>query len=420
VTAPAPEPVPAAPAPVAVAEAPARRPVGRAELGLALLAAVALCALMRLVTPAQEAASRVADTRLYVQMAERGVLGRAPVGAPFAYRAAFTTLAGATSRALGVPTDAVFGAMALVGLPLFLALLYLIARRATGPLNAAFAVVLVGISFSAGKRIFYNPIDPDVLGLPLTALAAWLALERRWAWLAAVTCAGVLFREFVAVPTLAAAVVEWRAGTLRRRAPATWWPLAGVAGALLTAVALRLVIPVSGSTQMLDPLHRATWRNAVVLLNSRWIANDAGAIATFMLPVLCLWRRQRGALPRPALPAWAVAYGVTLFAVTLVAGTDFVRFAAYFAPLFVILYAAEAQDEPVWLQVVLVLLMLGVNRIAEPIPPPTKDHWRYIGFAAFYSHHMDVHTATRVAELAGIVAVYRGLRALVRRSRPDV
>ncbi|HEY3358789.1 MAG TPA: hypothetical protein VGQ83_36410 [Polyangia bacterium] len=386
---------------------------------LALVGAIAVVALMHAINPWQEPGARVADTKQYLQMAEQGV-GGARFSSPFAYRIGFIALGGATARMLGVSRDHGFAAMALVGLPLFLVLLYLLGRDLTrSRLHAGIAVLLVGISFSVGKRLCYNPIDPDTLGLPLTALASLLALRRRYGWLTLVTCVGVLGREFVVVPAVAAALTEWRAGALSWRDRRSWWPLAAVAGALLIALGLRLAVPVARSTMMVDPFHRETWRNAISLLNSRWIANDAGAIAAFLLPVLCLWHVERAGRRVAAMPRWAVHYALVLFAVTLVAGSDFTRFAAYFAPLLVILYVLEAADEPVWLQVVLVVLILGANRIAEPIPPPNKDHWRYIGFAAFYTHHMDVYTATRVVELIGTVAVYRALRSVSRWWRRD-
>jgi hypothetical protein len=279
--------------------------------------------------------------------------------------------------------------------------------------------LLVALSYAAMKRLIFNPIGADAVGLLLVAVACLLTVQRRFVLLALVTTLGVTCREFVLVPAVAAAIAA--RGAIGLRAPRSLGPLLPLGGGLLAAVLVRLVVRVDVTHQHLDPLAPATWRHALMVFDSRWLLNAVGALATFLWPLLCLrWRPAADAAPgaaaAPRLPAWAAAYGALLFPVILFAGTNFVWFAAYFAPLLVVAWVLKGPARAYGLDVALLLLVVAVNHTLEPIPSP-RDFLNYVSYMSFYGSNLDLHTGVRALVIAAAAAAYLGLAALWRERR---
>jgi hypothetical protein len=357
------------------------------------------------------------DEHVYLKMAVEGVRAVKPVTAPFAYRPGTTALAGAVARVAHVPPARAYAGIAAVALPLFLLCLYALARAYTpSRWRAAIATLLVAFSYSATKRLIFNPIGPDAIGLLLVAVACLLAVRRRYLLLALCTALGVTCREFVIVPAAAAAVAA--GGTIGLRAPRSLRPLLPVAGGLLAAIIVRLAIRVDASNQHLDPLSPSTWRHALLVFDGRWLVNEVGALASFLWPLLCVrWRSAPGASAPGRLPPWAVTYGALLFLVTLFAGTNFVWFAAYFAPLLVVAWVLKGPVRAFGLDLVLLALVVAVNHTLEPIPSP-RDFQNYVSYMSFYSTNLDLHTGVRVLVIAAAATAYVGLAALWRERQP--
>ncbi|MBI5479331.1 MAG: hypothetical protein HY906_10770 [Deltaproteobacteria bacterium] len=412
---------------------PAVEPDGRTcrswrETLVALAAAVVTVVAMGALTNRLEPTWYFYDEQAYLKMAVEGVQAVKPVTAPFAYRPGTTMLAGAVARIAHVPPARAYAGIAAVALPLFLLCLYALARAYTpSRWRAGIATLLVAFSYSAMKRLIFNPIGPDALGLLLTAVACLLLVQRRYLLLALCTTLGVTCREFVIVPAVAAAIAA--RGTIGWRAPRSLRPLLPLVGGLLAALLVRLVIRVDVSNQHLDPLTPSTWHRALLVFDERWLVNDVGALATFLWPLLCVpWRSApaaasadppAGGAPGPGrLPAWAVTYGALLFVITLFAGTNFVWFAAYFAPLLVVAWVLKGPPRAFGLDLVLLGLVVAVNHTVEPIPSP-RDFQNYVSYMSFYSSNLDLHTGVRALVIAAAATAYMGLAALWReRARP--
>jgi hypothetical protein len=420
-----PTPAPSAPAPSSLE--PRAASLSWRETLVALAAAVVTVAAVGAVTNRLEPTWYFYDEQVYLKMAVEGVRAVKPVTAPFAYRPGTTMIAGVVARVAQVPPARAYAGIAAVALPLFLLCLFALARAHTpSRWRAAIATLLVAFSYSAMKRLIYNPIGPDVIGLLLTAVAGLLLVRRRYLLLALVTTLGVTCREFVIVPAVAAAIAA--RGTIGVRAPRGLRPLLPLAGGLLAALVVRLVIRVDATNQHFDPLAPGTWRHALLIFDERWLVNQVGALATFLWPVLCVRGRPGptgagGDGPAAAaarrLPAWAVAYGALLFVVTLFAGTNFVWFAAYFAPLLVVAWVLKGPARAWGLDLVLLGLVVAVNHTLEPIPS-TRDFQNYVSYMSFYSSNLDLHTGVRALVIAAAAAAYLGLAALWReRQSPD-
>ena len=387
------------------------------ETLIALAAAVVTVVLVGAVTNRLEPTWYFYDEQAYLKMSVEGLGAVKPVTAPFVYRPGTILLAGAVARVAHVTPARAYAGIAAVALPLFLLCLYALGRAYTpSRWRAAIATLIVALSYAATKRLIFNPISPDAIGLLLTAVACLLLVQRRLLLLALVTTVGVFCREFVIVPALAAAIAE--RGRIGLRAPRSLRPLLPLAGGLLAAVLVRLLIRVDASNQHLDPLAPATWHRVFLVFDSRWLVNDVGALATFLWPVLCVqWRAAPGGAAPARLPSWMVSYAAVLFVATLFAGTNFVWFAAYFAPLLVVAWVQKGPLRAFGLDLVLLALVMAVNHTLEPIPSP-RDFQNYVSYMSFYSSSLDLHTGVRALVIAAAAAAYLGLAALWRERQP--
>ena len=409
-------------APQAAEPAPASRQPPAASLTwretlVALAGAVLAVVLMGAVTNRLEPTWYFYDEQAYLKMAVEGLRAVKPVTAPFVYRPGTILLAGAVARVTHVPPARAYAGIAAVALPLFLLCLYALGRAySPSRWRVAIATLIVALSYAAAKRLIFNPIGPDAIGLLLTAVACLLLVQRRLRLLALVVTVGVFCREFVIVPAIAAAIAE--RGSIGLRAPRSLRPLLPLAGGRVAAVLVRLLIRVDASNQHLDPLAPATWHRVFLVFDSRWLVNDVGALATFLWPLLCVpWRTGPGRAAPARLPAWTVSYGAVLFVATLFAGTNFVWFAAYFAPLLVVGWVQKGPERAYGLDLALLALVMAVNHTLEPIPSP-RDFQNYVSYMSFYSGSLDLHTGVRALVIAAAAAAYLGLAALWRERQP--
>jgi hypothetical protein len=412
-----PGPVPAAASPAAAPREPRAASLPLRETLVALAAAVVTVVALGAVTNRLEPTWYFYDEQAYLKMSVEGLGAVKPVTAPFVYRPGTILLAGAVARVAHVTPARAYAGIAAVALPLFLLALYALARAYTpSRWRAAIGTLIVALSYAATKRLVFNPISPDALGLLLTTVACLLLVQRRLLLLTLVTTVGVCCREFVIVPAIAVALAA--RGTIGLRAPRSLRPLLPLAGGLVAAVVVRLLLRVDASNQHLDPLAPATWHRLLLVFDSRWLVNDVGALATFLWPLACVpWRAAPGA-PGPArVPPWVVGYGAVLFVVTLFAGTNFVWFAAYFAPLLVVVWVHKGPARAFGLDLVLLALVVAVNHTLEPIPSP-RDFQNYVSYMSFYASNLDLHTGVRALVIVAAAAAYLGLAALWRERQP--
>jgi len=375
----------------------------------ALLAATALVVLLGRVTNRIEPAELSFDEKLYVKMAAEGPLEARPRTAPFAYRPGTVLVVRGIARIAGIPPERAYAVLTAGALPIFLALLYFLARLHTrSKWRAVVATLLAGLSYSTVKRLLFNPISPDGLGLVLVTLGAILVAQGRMYALAGVTAAGVLCREFVLLPALAAALQGL--GHIRSRWQEALRALVPLGAGLLVAGALRLAIRVESTAQHVDPLVAATWGNALQVFDTAWFLNAAGACLTFLWPLSVVpWRHDN---TRGVLPPWLRIYALALAGVVLFAGSNFMWIVAYFAPFLVVAWVVKAPSGRS-LDLVLLWLVMVVNRTLEPIPSP-RNFDAYVGHMAFFGSRLDLSTGVRALVLAAAVATYLGLATLVR------
>ena len=392
-----------------------------------LVAAIALLAVIAidLVTNDLNTTRYYWDFAIYFEMAEHGLDPGAndSLWAPFVYRFATPLLAGALNDLFDFETvtDG-FKIIAYVGAVAQLVAVFALAEHfGLRFWMAVIPVAVIALTLYNVKFLIFDESRPDHLAYPLM-IAALLAIWRRKYGLAtALSCVGLLVREFLIIPPiillLVLALEFWRERS---------WRVVGQMAAVLAAVSLfvivqRVLIPIKGSGQFFDPVNNSDALTVLVNapLSKRRLVNILLNFSGYMLPVLVLItpRRARAAWERLAGYRWLLGvYTALVLALTLYGGTDIWRFTTYqFVPLVIVL-AVLLRGEIDRAEIVYMLAVtLVFNKILLDIP-----NWidQYLDFYGGYDIRVNLTTFHRFYEIGTYVLgaiLLRGLLGLARR-----
>ncbi len=381
------------------------------------------------------------DGRYYKIIAREGLNGPTPVPAPFLYRPAVPLLARTLSRISGLPVKSAFKVIASVSAVVMLLASYAVARHfvrkprplALSPhgierpeqrslmLTSLCVTLVIGLSAQHVKfpLFFYSLIDGSAYALLILAFLA--LLKERLVLALLVSCVGLFFKEFLAVPWLLVLLIlgrrAWHARSLRTSGP---FMLALLAGVVCLALP-RLLLHPAGTYQEVDPFNDPStlsrlWANP---LDLRRDLNVLLACVSYGLPLLMMLTPERTASLRRVLRPWGAllaASGCLVVILAMYGGSNLNAFVAYSAPVLIAGLATMLQEDVrVPELVVVVVAMVLFNRIPFVIPSPDTEWERYLDFYPGFGSRVNGATLLRFLEAgAWILAA-----AVARRWHPS-
>ncbi|WP_162909920.1 hypothetical protein [Aggregatilinea lenta] len=367
------------------------------------------------------------DFVVYFDMAENGLVGNPNLWAPFVYRFLTPLLAGNLAALLSVSTETGFVILNYVGGIWQLVMVYVLAehfsRRAW---HAWTAVAAIALSLYQIKYMFWDVARPDPLAYPLMAIAVLALFHKRYGMCVAVSCIGLLTREFLIVPPIVLELLllqdYWRT---RSRATLRWMVFTFVLVSLFVIVP-RALIPIYDTGQYVDPVNDpGSLKNLLrAPLSERRDFNFAFNLISYFLPVLLLLTPDR------ARRAWADLAGyrwfllffiVPVLVLTMYGGTDLSRFVTYlFIPLVMMLVVMLRHGIPA-VEVLYMLVAVAIyNKIFLPIPDLLDP---ILDFYGGYDNRVNVVTLMRLYEVAAFMVgavLLRGLLVLAARRNSNM
>lgn len=390
---------------------------------LALVACALIVTALDLFTNRMDRTRYLWDFVIYFDMAENGLAGNPHLWAPFVYRFLTPLLAGNIADLASLSIETSFVVLNYVGGIWQLFMVYLLAghfsRRAW---HAWTAVGVVALSLYQIKYMFWDVARPDPLAYPLMAVAVLALFQKRYGLCVAMSCIGLLTREFLIVPPLVLELVLLQAYWRTRSREALRWMVVTFALVSLFVIVPRVMIPIEGSGQYVDPVNDAsTLRNLIrAPLSERRDFNLLFNLFSYFLPVLLLVtpeRAQRAWHDLAGYRQFILFYSLPVLALAMYGGTDLSRFMTYlFVPLVMILVVMLRRGIPA----VEVLYMLGAVAVYNKIFlgfPDLLDP--ILDFYGGYDNRVNVETLMRLFEAATFVlgaVLLRGLLVLARRS----
>ncbi|MDE3088117.1 MAG: hypothetical protein KGJ80_01870 [Chloroflexota bacterium] len=364
------------------------------------------------------------DFKLYIDMAENGIVNNPNLRAPYAYRFVTTEIVRAISSQLQLSTESSFRVVSYFGLITSLFLVYLASRYfGLGFQASLITMATVALSALNIKFLLFDVFRPDLLAYSLMTIAMLCLLEGRLIFALLVSCVGILCREFLLIPALLVVYAYWRQGQ-------TKWQGLGRAGLACIPIALatllpRLLIPVQGSDLAFDPVYRLdAILNIVILpLSPTRDFNILFSFVSYILPSLLLITPDRLRRAMPELKRWSgllLAYIVIMLLLSMYGGDDFPRFMSFlYFPQIVLLALVFKSSKIPTLEIGLMLLAVALfNRIWLPVPMSDIDS--YLDFYGGYGFRVTAATFSRVAEMGVYVLIAILLRVWLKRQSNSI
>jgi hypothetical protein len=364
------------------------------------------------------------DALYYIDMAKSGLRDNPHLVAPFAYRPAMPLSARVVASTLSLPLASGFAIVGWISAVVFLLAVFGLARTFTRRWwHALLPMVLLGSYFTHVKLPLHFYAFVDVAAYPLMVLAFWALVRHRLGVCVAISCVGLLFKEFLAIP-LVLAVVQLGVRARRKRSihDVARSIVAACVG-VLVIVLPRVLIPVSGTAQFVDPINDLSTLGQLVdaPLDELRNFNIVYALVGCWLPTLVLITRRRfdqlwADLDRadalwPALGTIALVLLLTMYG-----GTNLAVFVGYMAGvqalvLALLLRRGVGRLEAAWA----VVATVAYNKLLLSIPSPALDFEAYIDFYGGWSSRVTMSSLIRLVECAAFVAVGAGLRGVLAR-----
>jgi hypothetical protein len=361
------------------------------------------------------------DFALYYDMAEHGLIGNHNLWAPFAYRFATPLLAGGLSHVFALPVDTGFKIIAYIGAVAQLCLVFVLAESlGLKPGRAWIAVAVVALSLYNLKFLIFDVSRPDHLAYPLMVVAILALFKKNILLCLGCSCFGLLVREFLIIPPvlLLLALAQEYYRTRSRRTLA--WIGAVFVSTSLFVIVPRVVIPIQGSGQYIDPINESGTLSKLTEapLSERRDFNILFNLVSYALPVLLLvtvGRARRAWVRLAGYRMFLVMYTGLALVLTMYGGTDLWRFTTYlFIPLVMVL-AALLQDDINPAEILYMLVAVALyNKILRDIP---NYYIPYLDFYGGYDNRINEVTLMRLYELATYWFGAQLLRGLLQLSR---
>lgn len=390
------------------------------ELGIVSSVSAFLILIIDLCTNSLDIHTYQWDFKSYIDMAEHGIVGNAHLASPFAYRWGTTTLARLLILS-GITTEHAFMILAYTGALAQLLSVYYFSRYLHKDFFInIYCVLIVAFSFPNLKFLIFDVYRPDHFAYALMVIGLWSVLRKKTAIAVTVTIIGLQFREFLAIPSVLLLIVLLRE-SYRLRTMQHLSRMLIIVVFLLSAILIpRLVIPVTESYQIIDPLHGSGLLSDLLerLTNAKLTANILFGTIAYLLPSLLFVTRERfGALQETAETIRPVAlwYSCAVLLLTFYGGTDIMRYVSYlFIPqiLFITLILSQGRLSAAELALVLIFTVI-FNRILLDIPMWSLN--AYINFFGFFGSRINIHTFFRVGEIASFLLCITMIRKHIRR-----
>jgi hypothetical protein len=391
---------------------------------LAMLVSVLCAVVIDLFTNTPEFKQMPWDTRYYYLLAERG-LDSHDLIAPYVYRYLNPLLAHSLAGFLNISTYLALKTIAYLGAISQLFTIYLLMHYLGFRLRASLAAMLVtAFSMYNLKFLMFDVFRPDHLAYALMTLAVLALLSRHTVWCLVLSVIGLQTREHLVIPSMILAIFSL----------AEWWrdrtqkiPILRLVMVILAtglAVVLpRLLIPVTESTQFVDPSNNpATIMNLIDMpLDLKRDFNLLFTVVAYFLPLLLLATRSRMksvwtrlSTPVGAMRSFLLIYTGLVFLLTLYGGHDLGRYFTYaFIPQVILI--GYLLDERIWIEEIIYMFVAVIifNRLWLPIP--IWDFDKYLDFYGGYADRVNLITVLRVVELLAYILGALILRTVLRR-----
>ncbi len=392
----------------------------RAGMLLGLFACIALVIIIKMMT---NLTPPVNDAIYYVDMAEHGVAGNDHLAAPFAYRPAVPMIVRALHALFSVTIPEGFRLLVLVSAVALLFLTFLFSRTLdTGIAASLIPTVAVAFSFFHIKFPLFLPTMVDIEASVLMLAAMWSLLMRNYGIALALSCVGLLFKEFLVIPPLLMAI-GFIIKYFRTRSPdALVWSVSIIVAVGVCVILPRALLPIQQNYDFQE-IHRfpPQVRLKMFLRTPLDYFKDANLIfsaLSYWLPVLMLLTRKR------IRDAWEwlgdnrrffVLYLTLVFLLALYGGTNLMIFVTYSLAAQIMILAFIAGRGLFWYEVIyFALTLFFFNKLYASIPLPSQDFYSYIEFYGGWSSLLTPRTLFRLIELTGIVAGANLLRFVLR------
>jgi len=391
---------------------------------LALLVSVLCAVVIDMLTNTPEFKQMPWDTRYYYLLAERG-LDSHDLIAPYVYRYLNPLLAHTLAGLFNISTYMALKTIAYLGAISQLFTIYLLMRYLGFRLRASLVAMLVtAFSMYNLKFLMFDVYRPDHLAYALMSLAVLALLSRHTVWCLVLSAIGLQTREYLAIPPLILALFslnEWWQNRAHKKPL-----LLATFSVLVTSLAVilpRLLIPVTESTQFIDPSNNpATIMNLVDMpLDLKRDFNLLFTIAAYFLPLLLLATGDRmksvwTQLSKPirGMQSFLLIYTGLVFILTLYGGHDLGRYFTYaFIPQIILI--GYLLDEHICIEEIIYMFAVVIifNRLWLPIP--IWEFEKYLDFYGGYADRVNQVSLLRVVELLAYILGALVLRAALRR-----
>lgn len=399
---------------------------GRATLLPYLYAFLVAVALTGLVKARTNSIAPAWDALSYLDVAKSGIIGNPNVTAPFAYRPGMPFLSRWASQACRVPLERGFQIVGGVCILAFLMGVFALARCFVPDYRLALAVMVVlGFTFAHVKFPLFFPTMIDVAAYPLIVFAFWALVTDRPILCLVISCVGLFFKEFLAIPwVLLVLQLGWRYRAGRKRRDFIRIAVALAAG--LSVILLpRLVIHVPSSSQYIDPIN--DYANFWKRLFTPWfleprLFNVMYVVVSYWLPALVLFTRSRfdklwADLRARNLLGITAAYLSLILILTMYGGTNIFVFISYCAPILIIVLALLLQYEVGMTEIVYAILVTFMyNKIMLNITiAPQPDYDGYTDFYGGWQSRVPLTSVMRFIEATVFIVLAQCVRGLVAR-----
>lgn len=397
------------------------------RVGLEYICVCALAvALIAVIAYFNNVAPVVWDGGWYVRMARAGKWWGCndQLIAPFAYRWGMPLVVHYVSKIPGVSLEQGFRLTGMAAGFCLLVATFGLSRRITGDFAQSLIVTLV-VAFSMAHLkfplFFYSMVD--ISAYPLMVLACWSLLGQRYLTCLGISALGLLFKEFLAIPWLLLLMqLGWLGFSSTQSECRRKYCLMFVLGVLAGVAAIglpRLVIPVSGTGQEIDPLNNPAtlsrlWENP---MNIRRHINICFAFLSYWLPTLMLLTGPRMKSLWRELDSWRIfvaVYLVLIWFLTMYGGISIPIFVSYaIGAQIVVLSVVLRQKVPWWELIYMLTAMVIFNKLWLEFPMPTQDMNAYLDFYAGCDTRVNASTLIRLAEIIMFIVLGQCFRYIM-------
>jgi hypothetical protein len=363
------------------------------------------------------------DFIYYKDMVENGFLGNDHLVVPYAYRFLTPLSVSFIVKVTHWTITKAFKMFSLICVFAEIFGVYLLSRQLKFRFSTSLILMLtVAFSLFNVKFLLFDPYRPDPIAYVLLLAALILFLRRKYALSVLISAIGLLVREALLIPILICLYYLAEEWWQHRKKYSLILKIGAIVVVTVLAIVLpRVLIPVTGTQQVLDPVNDPKFFK--VLFGSwidlkKWF-NLIFNVMAYFLPVWLLfsparlkesWKRI-GKL-KPAM----IIYFAGAFMIIMYGGTDMMRYVTYlFIPLVFILGNILEQNISILESGFMLLMTLLFNKILLQFP--VWDFNSYLDFHGGYDFRITPASYTRWMEWGFYIALSRFWGFIVKKTQ---